>query len=244
MSRLGGALRRLAAWERAEALSERMDAPDVNGRRLERTYRQFVVVNQLLSGWSEVYRRHLLPVARKAARERGIATLLDVGCGGGDIAKRLAAWASRDGLALEITGIDPDPRALHFARSRATPPNVRFLLGRAERLVEEGRVYDLVVSNHVLHHLPSGQVASFLDVSARLSRCLTLHNDLRRSPLALPAFAAFSLPFGGSFIAGDGLRSIRRSFTPSELTALAPPRWRVRPMPPFRLLLILERDDG
>ena len=230
--------------ERAEGLEERMDAADCDPVQLRRTYRQFAVVNQLLAGWDRLFARRLRGPARAGMEAGGVATLLDVGCGGGDLVRRLAALALRDGLRLDITGIDPDDRALAYARSRATPPNVRFARNGVEDLVREGRSFDVVVSNHVLHHLPSAKVPDFLAATARLTRRLALHNDIRRAPLAVPAFAAFSLPFRGSFIAGDGLRSIRRAFTPAELGVLAPPGWHVVRSRPFRQLVVLDREPA
>lgn len=242
--RAGGVVDGALLRRRAEGLRERMDDPDCDPARLRRTYAQFAVLNRLLAGWDRVWARRLRPVALAAVRARGRATLLDVGCGGGDLARALAARAAREGLPLRVTGLDPDARALAYARTRATPPTVRYRAGRAEDLVATGERFDLVVSNHVVHHLPSDAVPAFLGTTGRLARRLALHNDLRRDPLALPAFAAFSLPFRGSFIAEDGFRSIRRAFTREEAAALAPPPWRIEPLRPFRHLWILERRAG
>lgn len=227
---------------RAADLRERMDDPGCDPETLQRTYAQFAVLNQLLAGWREAWHELLVPAARVAGAGDRAARLLDVGCGGGDLARRLAAWAARDGVPLEIVAIDPDPRALAYARSRATPPTVAYRAVGADALAAEGAHFDLVVSNHVLHHLDEDRVAPFLRVSDTLARRLVLHNDLRRTPWALPAFAAFSLPFRGSFIREDGFRSIRRAYTPAELRPLLPTGWRVRPFGRFRQWVV--RDGG
>lgn len=227
---------------RADDLRERMDDPHCDPVALERTYAQFAVLNQLLAGWREAWRDLLAPALRAAAAGGGQAYLLDVGCGGGDLARRLAAWATRDGVPLRIVAIDPDPRALAYARGRATPPSVAYRGVGAEALAAEGARFDVVVSNHVLHHLAEDQLAPFLDVSGALARRLALHNDLRRTAWALPAFAAFSLPFRGSFIREDGFRSIRRAYTPAELRASLPAGWRVRPFGRFRQWVVREGD--
>lgn len=225
---------------RAEALRERMDEPDCDPLTLDRTYGQFAVLNQLLSGWHRAWTRKLRPAARAAAAERGVTELLDVGCGGGDLARRLAAWAARDGVPLRITAIDPDRRALAFARRRAVPPSVTFASDDALDLAADGARFDIVVSNHVLHHLGESEVVAFLRASDRLSRGAVLHNDLRRTPLALPAFALFSLPFRRSYIREDGFRSIRRSYVPSELRPLLPQGFDVRPVGRFRQWIVRE----
>jgi 2-polyprenyl-3-methyl-5-hydroxy-6-metoxy-1,4-benzoquinol methylase len=223
--------------ERAAHAVEEMDLPGCDPVRLDRTYAQFAIVNRAVSGWRGIYRSQLRPRLR-----HGPATLLDIGCGGGDVPVMLSRWAARDGLQLEITAIDPDPRASRFAAERHRATGVTFRQSTAAQLAGEGRSYDLVVSNHVLHHLPEDELPGFLAESAALCHGRVIHNDLRRSPAAYALFFAGSWPFTGSYIRQDGLTSIRRSYTAAELQATAPPGWTVSRRAPFRNLLILDKD--
>lgn len=225
--------------QRAVDAVEMMDRLDCDARLLQNTYRQFAVVNRVLAGWRRLYVRELRP---SLAGNTAPATLLDIGAGGGDLAYMLAAWARRDGLPLHITGIDPDPRAGAYAQGRPPVPGVEFRQAHSADLVREGRRFDFVISNHVLHHLSAHELQQLLADSAALSTTKALHNDLRRSPAAYALFAAAALPFRRSFIRADGLTSIRRSYTPSELTALAPPGWNVETTTTFHQILALHRN--
>jgi 2-polyprenyl-3-methyl-5-hydroxy-6-metoxy-1,4-benzoquinol methylase len=216
---------------------EDMDRPDCDPDRLQRTYEQFALVNRVVSGWRRLYRTRVRPQVAGV----GTATLLDVGCGGGDLAVMLARWASRDGIRLHVTGIDPDERAFHFAANRKPVPGVEFRQAGSGDLLAEGKSYDVVISNHVLHHLTAPQLQSFLDDSAGLARRLALHNDLSRSAAAYALFSAGALPLTGSYIRGDGLTSIRRSYTVAELAAVVPAGWTVEPHSPFHCLLTYRR---
>ena len=223
--------------ERAAHAVEEMDLPGCDPDKLDRTYAQFALVNRAVSGWRGIYLSQLRPCLRQGTQ----ATLLDIGCGGGDVPVMLSRWAARDGLRLEITAIDPDPRASRFAAERHPAAGVRFRQATAADLAAEGLSFDLVVSNHVLHHLPEDDLPVFLAESAELCHGRVIHNDLRRSPAAYALFFAGSWPFTGSYIRQDGLTSIRRSYTAAELQAAAPPGWNVRRRTPFRNLLILDR---
>lgn len=223
--------------ERAAHAVEEMDLPGCDPVKLDRTYAQFALVNRAVSGWRGMYRTQLRPRLRQGTP----TTLLDIGCGGGDVPVMLSRWAARDGLSLEITAIDPDPRASRFAAERHTGSGVRFRQATAADLLAEGLSFDVVVSNHVLHHLAENELPVFLAESAGLCHGKVIHNDLRRSPAAYALFFAGALPFTGSYIRQDGLTSIRRSYTPAELRAAAPPGWMVRRRTPFRNLLILDR---
>jgi len=216
---------------------EEMDRPGCDPAKLDRTYAQFAVVNRAVAGWRGIYRTHLRPVLSPAK----VTTLLDIGCGGGDVPVLLAAWAAGDGLRLEITAIDPDRRAFEFALRRGRVDGVTFRQASTAELAAEGQHFDVVVSNHVLHHLDEAELPQFLAESALVSRGIVLHNDIRRSPAAFALFYAASWPFPGSYIREDGLTSIRRSYTTAELRAAAPPGWSVTPRPPFRNLLTLNR---
>ena len=212
-----------------------MDEPDCDPVRLRNTYAQFARVNRWLSGWRKVFERLLEP------RLTPGASLLDIGCGGGDLARSLRRWSMAAGSPLEITAVDPDPRALAFAAQRTAPGEISYLQLTAEELLERGGRFDFVVSNHLIHHLEESRLHAFLEASERLGRRLVVHNDLRRHPAALLAFALTGPLFPRSYIVEDGLRSIRRSYTPVELRSLLPSGWRHETLAPFRNLLVFER---
>jgi 2-polyprenyl-3-methyl-5-hydroxy-6-metoxy-1,4-benzoquinol methylase len=222
-------------------LRELMDDPDADLTALRRTYRQFRLVNRLLSGWRRHYRHQIRPLLT-AGRE---VTLLDVGCGGGDVARSLAGWAARDGLRLRVTGIDPDPRAYAYAVEGGDAEAVDFRCCSSTDLVAEGRQFDVVISNHLLHHLADRELTALLADCEVLARRLVLHSDLARSRVAYVAYGPLGrLAGSGSFLRTDGLRSIRRSYWPAELAAAVPDAWQVRRAFPFRLLLRWAAADG
>ncbi len=209
---------------------ELMDDPDGDLQRLTRTYELFGPMNRVVSGWRGLYRNRIRPLLDPVRPFR----LLDLGAGGGDISRALALWARRDGLALAVTAADPDERAHTFAAS-LPHPGVELRRARGSELADAGERFDLVVSNHVLHHLDT--LSGFLAESARLAP-RALHSDIRRSRLAYGLYTAATWPWArSSFLYTDGRLSIRRSYTLDELRAAAPSGWHAEAVRPFRLLL-------
>nr|WP_236864124.1 class I SAM-dependent methyltransferase [Brevibacterium daeguense] len=223
--------------ERSTSVLEWMDGPECDRSTLDRTYSQFRIVNRLVAGWRQTYRSHLRPALRRGE----LTTVLDIGSGGGDLARALAGWARRDGFRVHITAVDPDERAHAWATGRPPVPGVEYRQALSAELVAEGRGFDLVISNHLLHHLDASGLSALLSDSEQLARIRAVHSDIRRSPIAYLLFSAGTLPFfHRSFIRADGLISIRRSYTPGELRGSCPSGWRVLGQAPWRNLLLYE----
>jgi len=221
---------------RNEQLTEFMDDPGCDLAKLNATYAQFRIVNGLISGWRRIYKRKIRPLLKDGS------TILDIGCGGGDLLFQLAKWTAADGLSVQITGIEPDERAIHYLTTLDLPENVTVLQQTTSDLVQKGSKFDVVLSNHVLHHLDRPTLDHFLDDSLQLGRSLVLHNDICRNDLAYVGFLPSAVFFRNSFISPDGLRSIRRSFTMKELKAVVSQPWKVESMPLFRTLLLRTYD--
>ena len=223
----------LVLQTRRADLREYMDDPACNPEKLQATYARFGTINRIFSGWWTLYRRYLRPQLSANRTTR----LLDVGFGGGDIPRALLKWAENDGLKLNVYAIDPDPRAAVFADALPPHPRLSFEQTDTRTVRSRGDTFDIVVSNHLLHHLTDAEVQGLCCDSAVLGR-VVLHNDIARADLAYAGFAALTGPFfRGSYITPDGLTSVRRSYTPDELCQVVPAGWQVSSPYPYRLLL-------
>lgn len=227
--------------ERDAHVRERMDDPGCDPDVLARTYARFDLVNAVVSGRRAIYRRYVRPRLRAGEAVR----MLDIGTGGADLPRRMLRWAARDGGRLEAVAIDPEPRAIAYARTQPPVPGLELRQAATGDLVADGERFDVVVSNHVLHHLTPRELGAILaDSEALLAPGgVAVHADIARSALAYAGFALGTLPLEptllrGTLIRGDGLISIRRSHTPAELAAAAPAGWSVRRGVPSRLELV------
>lgn len=214
---------------------EQMDAPNCDKQKLFNTYEQFSVINALISRWGHIYKKRIAAACEDKAKTY---TLLDIGFGGGDLVLKIAEWAKKDSIKLDITAIETDDRAFEFVQDLNSPPNVRYLHLSSSDLLEENHSFDFIISNHLLHHLTENELLRLLDEAKQLSTGTILFNDIERSDIGYASFNICSRPiFRNSFITQDGLTSIKRSYTAQELKDTVPAGWKVDRIMPYRLLL-------
>ena len=226
---------------------EQLELADVDLHRLERTIRQFKIINYLLSGSRRLVREHFFRImSQDTEREY---TLLDVGAGGCDIAIWAAREARRRGLKLRITALDNDSNSLPVAYQAIRDyPEISIVEGDARELNRLG-AFDFVFSNHFLHHLDWDEIRAFLDSILPRTRIAFLMNDLKRSPWAYLGFTIFSgLLTRGSYHFNDGRLSIRRAFLPEEFRSFLQKNFPDRPIKvvetyPARVVLVHSTRD-
>jgi 2-polyprenyl-3-methyl-5-hydroxy-6-metoxy-1,4-benzoquinol methylase len=139
--------------------------------------------------WShnDAYSAWVLWHARKV-RRRGGSSALDVGCGTGNLLRKLA------GVFEDVTGIEPDSETA--SRARANLAGIDSALVREESFravpVDQPR-YDLVTFVAVLHHLPLVQTLRAARSLVRPGGRLVIVGLARESPSDLPWSVASTL---------------------------------------------------
>ena len=150
------------------------------------------------------------------------ASLLDVACGGGDLAIALARRARRRGLALEVQGCDVSDSALQYASQAAarTGESVKFF--RSDVTAESlPRHYTFITCTLFLHHLTDANIVALLRMLAGCCDHLLVSDLIRgRTGYAL-AWMGTKLLSRSPIVHEDGLRSVRAALTLREARELA-----------------------
>jgi len=205
--------------ERAQ-LDELMDAP-CSYEVLRGCLRDIARVNRLtLAYWPTV--EFLERVVETASSSDRPLRIVDVGCGYGDMLRRVERWAAKRGIAAALTGVDLNADAVRAA-GEATAAASKIERGRIEWVA--GDVYscaaaeeaDVVISSLLTHHLAETEIVRFLGWMERTARRGWFVNDLHRQAVPYYVFRAVAALAGWhEFVRHDGPVSIRRSFVAED----------------------------
>jgi SAM-dependent methyltransferase len=178
---------------------EILDTPEIPDECAGKTYRELARIHRWL-GDTRCIRRAI------AADPLPVRRILDVGCATGVVLERLQSK-----LRVEAIGVDLYPRP---AVSASVP------ILRADAVRDALPRADVAYSMYLGHHLNEIDLASLIQNVGRFCRRFILL-DLVRHPLPLAFFRVALAPLCGPIVAVDGERSIRRSYTVSELRRVA-----------------------
>ena len=160
--------------------------------------------------------RPTLAFLRRASAGRDRLRILDVGFGDGDMLRRIARWADKRDLAVDLVGVDLNPRSELAARAH-TPAGlgIRWLTGYYADLA--GEPWDCVISSLVAHHMTHDQLVAFLRWMEAHARVGWLVNDLHRHRVAHQGFPLLAtIARWHPIVRHDGTLSIARSYRPAE----------------------------
>ena len=196
---------------RSVGVEELMDADDLPAETYAAVVGDLAKVNTVT-----LAARPTLAFLARAARGRASLRLLDVGFGDGDMLRRIARWAGRRGVAVELVGVDLNPRS-ELAATAHTPPDlaIRYLTGDYADLGDEP--WDVVISSLVAHHMSHDQLVAFLRWMDAHARAGWLVNDLHRHAFAHRGFPLLAtLARWHPIVRHDGTLSVARSYRPDE----------------------------
>lgn len=201
--------------------------------------------NKILGGVRAVTGR----LYSRLLRNQTQATVVELGTGSGRLGREVSDWAIRHHQDLRLVLVDISSRHLDIAHTNVSNKrNIDLIQADALRLPFKDNKVDYFISSLFLHHFEPDMLIGLLADLYRSVKCNIIMSDLTRSRLSLLGFRFIQPLFARHFLTKhDGLLSIRRAYTPTELLQLAHDAGietvRVYQDYPWQMTLVAEQSD-
>ena len=223
---------------------EIMDDFSLKGKILKDTLNKLELTNRLLGG-NKVTILGLKKLIEKIPKNN-IITIIDLGCGNGDILRDIAKFGKKNKYSFKLVGVDANIAAIGYARELSkNHPEICFksIDILSEDFKDES--YDVVLCTLFLHHFKNKELISFLRKTIQKATIGIVVNDLHRHKLAYYLFKLIGIFVKNKTFKKDGLTSVLRAFKRKELEYISSQikvHFSIQWKWPFRYLWIMRKD--
>ncbi|WP_316813803.1 methyltransferase domain-containing protein [Pedobacter heparinus] len=211
---------RIDTSKRSEA-PEIMDDFSLEGEILRDALDKIAGINRLLGGNKVTLQgvEYLLKIKSADNSSTDEITILDVGCGNGDMLRALADYARQKQLNFKLLGIDANQFTItHAAQLSLDYPNISYRCSDIFEEIKQDSTYDVILCTLTLHHFKDEEIITLMKGFKASSALGIVVNDLHRSKLAYYLFTGLCFIFGlNQMSKDDGLVSILRGFKKRDL---------------------------
>ena len=224
--------------------TEIMDDFTMKGVLFRDTLNKLEIINRLLGG-NKVTINGLKELLKNQSKNK-IITIVDLGCGHGDILRDIAKFGRENNYTFRLIGIDANIAAIAYAKELSKEYSE--LSFKAIDIFSEDfkkQSYDIVLCTLFLHHFENNELISFLKMTIERATIGVVVNDLHRHKLAYYLFKLIGFFIKNKMIREDGLTSILRAFKKKDIENISKQikvyfsiQWKWA----FRYLWILKKD--
>ena len=196
---------------------EIMDDFALEGAPLRKALDKIAQINALLGG-NKLTLQGIQELSRNISTEQPV-TIVDLGCGNGDMLRKLADYEQKSNHHFRLIGIDANAFTVNYAKEcSASYANIEYLTADIFETNFENLTFDIALCTLTLHHFKDDQIMRLMEILEKNARIGVVVNDLQRSKLAYRLFQIVALVFRlNTMSRKDGLTSILRGFKREEL---------------------------
>ncbi|MEN8886687.1 MAG: methyltransferase domain-containing protein [Winogradskyella sp.] len=196
--------------------TEIMDDFSMKGELMRDTLDKLGSINKWLGG-NSITINGVEQLLKDQPKEKTF-TIIDLGCGHGDILRLVADFGRKKGYKFSLIGIDANQDAIDYANTLSVDyPEVSF---RNEDIFSEAfqdLKYDIALTTLFLHHFKDDALLVLLSRLSKKANIGVVVNDLQRSKMAYGLFKLLGIFISNYMIKQDGLTSILRAFKREDL---------------------------
>jgi 2-polyprenyl-3-methyl-5-hydroxy-6-metoxy-1,4-benzoquinol methylase len=199
---------------------EIMDDFTLEGKHLRENLDILATINKWLGG-NQITLNGIKKLVDGLSKDKKIR-IVDLGCGNGDLLRRISKLGAQLGYNFDLVGIDANKDSINYAKKLSEGyENITYL--QLNIFSEEFKAYeyDIALLTLFLHHLNNEEIIENLNHLKLKAKLGIVVNDLHRNKIAYFLFSIISVFFNNKIVRNDGLVSILRAFKRSELEYFA-----------------------
>ncbi len=200
--------------------TEIMDDLDMEGELLIDSLDKIATINQWLGG-NQVALSGLKSLLKNHPKEK-VLSIVDLGCGNGDILREIAKFGRKRGLKFQLLGIDANQATIDYAIKLSKDyPEIKYI--KQDVLSDEFQhlKYDIALCTLFLHHFEDKIALNLIQSILKNADIGLIINDLHRHRMAYYLFNLLTLFIKNKMVREDGLLSILRGFKRKDLEHFA-----------------------
>ncbi len=223
---------------------EMMDDFTIEGVVFRDTLDKLEIINRFLGG-NKLTIHGLKKLLENQSKNKTI-TIVDLGCGHGDILRDVAEFGRKKNYSFKLIGIDANFAAIEYARELSKEySELSFEMIDIFSEDFKKQSYDIVLCTLFLHHFKNEELISFLKSTIKKATIGVVINDLHRHKLAYYLFKLIGFFIKNKMIREDGLISILRAFKRKDLENISiqmKVQFSIQWKWAFRYLWVLKKD--
>lgn len=199
---------------------EIMDDLRCEGAVVAQTLKELDIINRWLGGNAVTLDAlHVFFSAVRNSPRRAPLRIADLGCGGGGMLRLMARSARKNGIAVDLVGVDANPYIVDYARKRCKDfPEITFLEQDVSGEDFRKEKFDIINCTLFCHHFDDHFLAGLLKAWASQTRYGIVINDIHRHWFAYHSIKWLTGLFSSSsMVRNDAALSVLRAFTRKEL---------------------------
>jgi 2-polyprenyl-3-methyl-5-hydroxy-6-metoxy-1,4-benzoquinol methylase len=190
---------------------ELLDGDDIPEQDLFQNLKELDIINHLLGGYNITF-----SALKQILTKDKSYTLVDIGCGGGDTLKRIHDWKTKQGLKLQLVGVDIKPICIEYSQQQNHNNSIQFICDDYRNSFKHVKNIDIIHACLFCHHLNEEELIELIRFTLEHKSILVV-NDLERNPIAYYAIKILTKLFSKSYLVkNDAPLSVARGFKKRE----------------------------
>lgn len=196
---------------------EIMDDLNCSGQDLNQALKELDTINYLLGGNYVTLKGidRLVQLTQTSKRFK----IVDLGCGSGDILRRIRKFLDTKNIKATLTGIDANKNVIRYARAN-TSASLDIQWETINIFSDEFKLrkFDIVTGTLFFHHFSSEQLIGFFEQLKKQTSVGIVINDIHRHWFSFYSIKWLTQFFSRSqMVKHDAPQSVLRAFTKNEL---------------------------